>query len=70
MSESRTSEEIINEYWADLSNWEQKTCEDLDGEGDALNQRIIQEKEAADKKLWTAFQNAAQCVAIMYKGND
>ena len=63
MSEGRNTSE--DDCW--ITNWEQQTINELEGEPD-YNERLLSETELASKKLWTLFQSAAQCVAIMYKG--
>lgn len=68
MSESRTSEEYLNDCWVGLTSWEEEVCNELENEDEKLTQKLLHETEAANKKLWLAFQNAAQYVALMYKG--
>ncbi|XP_063890020.1 HUWE1-associated protein modifying stress responses-like [Scylla paramamosain] len=66
MSEGRDGEEdVLGDCW--ITSWEQQTVQELEGEAD--HQEHLQgEADAAAEKLWSLFQAAAQCVAVMYKG--
>lgn len=67
MSEGRDGEEdVLGDCW--ITSWEQQTVQELEGEAD--HQEHLQgEADAAAEKLWSLFQAAAQCVAVMYKGD-
>ena len=62
MSEGRNNDE---ECW--ITNWEQQTMDEVESQPDH-QERLNSETDAANQKLWFLFQNAAQNVAIMYKG--
>lgn len=66
MSEGRDGDDdVLGECW--ITSWEQQTLQELEGEPD--HQEHLQgEADAAAEKLWSLFQSAAQCVAVMYKG--
>lgn len=68
MNESKTSDEFINDCWVGLTSWEEEVCDDIENKDETVNQILINETEVINKKMWSSFQNAAQCVAIMYKG--
>lgn len=69
MSEGRDGDEdhLLGDYW--ITSWEQQTVQELEGEPDR-QQHLHAEADAANEKLWALFQSAAQCVAIMYKGEE
>lgn len=66
MSEGRDGEDdVLGDCW--ITSWEQQTVQELEREPD--HQEHLQgEADAAAEKLWSLFQSAAQCVAVMYKG--
>lgn len=66
MSEGRDGDEdVLGDCW--ITSWEQQTVQELEREPD--HQEHLQgEADAAAEKLWSLFQSAAQCVAVMYKG--
>ena len=68
MSEGRDGDDdVLGECW--ITSWEQQTVQELEGEPD--HQEHLQgEADAAAEKLWSLFQSAAQCVAVMYKGEQ
>lgn len=68
MSEGRDGEDdVLGECW--ITSWEQQTVQELEREPD--HQEHLQgETDAAAEKLWSLFQSAAQCVAVMYKGEE
>lgn len=68
MSEGRDGEDdVLGDCW--ITSWEQQTVQELEAEPD--HQEHLQgEADAAAEKLWSLFQSAAQCVAVMYKGEE
>ncbi|KAG0730070.1 UPF0472 protein C16orf72 [Chionoecetes opilio] len=65
MSEGRDGDEDpLGECW--ITSWEQQTVQELEGEPDRQAVLEGQADEAAER-LWSLFQAAAQCVAVMYK---
>ncbi|XP_066972861.1 HUWE1-associated protein modifying stress responses [Macrobrachium rosenbergii] len=66
MSEGRDGDDdILGDYW--ITSWEQQAVQELENEQDH-QQSLHAEADAANEKMWILFQNAAQCVAVMYKG--
>jgi len=65
MSEGREGDDDLSDFW--VTSWEQQTVQELENEDDQA-QVLHAQLNAANEKLWTMFQNAAQCVAVMYKG--
>ncbi|XP_076333938.1 HUWE1-associated protein modifying stress responses isoform X2 [Tachypleus tridentatus] len=65
MNEVHERDEAV-EPWFALSNWEQQCVEELENSPD-LETQIDSERNATTQKLWFQFQNAATCVAQLYK---
>lgn len=66
MSEGRDGDDdVLSEYW--ITSWEQQTVQELESEADH-QEHLLAEADAANEKMWALFQSAAQCVAVMYKG--
>lgn len=59
-----------SDHWAHkYSNWEQDCIDYVESSPDVESQ-IEDEKGGNAHKLWFSFQNAACCIAQLYKGNS
>ncbi|XP_023210399.1 HUWE1-associated protein modifying stress responses-like [Centruroides vittatus] len=65
MSDGHDHEDEI-EPWLSLTSWEQQCVEELEGSPD-LESQTENEKDCLAQKLWFLFQNAATCIAQLYK---
>lgn len=52
--------------WLNLTNWEQECVDEVERTPD-IEPQLQNEKDIASQKLWMLFQNAATCVAQLYK---
>ena len=66
MSDSKNEDDC----WMSLSGWEQQIYSEIEEVDNDRNANLIQELDSTNKRIWSKFQNTAQCVALLYKGNQ
>lgn len=65
MNEMHDRDEEI-EPWLSLTSWEQQSINEVENSPD-LESQAENEKDCLAQKLWLLFQNAATCIAQLYK---
>lgn len=66
VDDANTPEEH-GQSWA-YSPFEQECLQEVEDGRLALEDQFVSERDASGHKMWLSFQNAAACIAQLYKG--
>ena len=67
-SREKDQDRLPSEKW--VTEWEDQCIQEWQNERGDLEERMQNETELSEQKLWLSFQNSAASITQLYKGNS